>query len=609
MKNFKEKLSRTPLSPGVYLMKSLANEVIYVGKAKNLKNRLSSYFTGLDSHNRKTALLVTQIDDFDYIITDSEKEALILEGNLIKKYMPKFNILLKDDKSFPYVKITNERYPQVLKTRKVIKDGARYFGPYTNVKALNQTLDIIRQKFPIRKCGRDVNKTYKKPCFYYHIDGGICPCTKKGDNPEYQKAIDEIVYYFENGFDNLASKFEQEMLKASQNMDFEKAANYRDQINSLESLKIKQKVESLKDEEMDVISIAKSDESSSYMIFMFFVRNGKIIGSEKNLILSNFDNNEADLIRQYVLQYYGGTPYIPSKIEIAYDFEDMDIFEDWLSNKKGERVYLHVPKKGVKKQVLDMASKNAKEILDRELGEELLKQKEKENLLLSLRELLDLKKVPRRIELYDISNIMGVYSVGAMVVYKNAEKKPNDYRKFKLKTEGKPDDYTSMMEVLYRRHNRFLEENKEDSSFDNLADLLFIDGGKGHVGVVKDVLNALNLDVAVAGLVKDNKHRTRAIFYEGKEYALDKHGKLYKFVASMQEEVHRFAITYHKKLRAKGMFSSILDEIEGVGNKRKQALLKHFGDIENIKNASLEELQTVDGITEKVANNIYLFFR
>ncbi len=608
MKNFKEKLKRTPLSSGVYLMKNLDNEVLYVGKAKNLKNRLTSYFTGLDSHNRKTAMLVTQIDDFDYIITDSEKEALILEGNLIKKYMPKFNILLKDDKSFPYVKITNERYPQVIKTRQVKKDGARYFGPYTNVKALNQTLDIIRQNFPIRKCGRDVNKTYKKPCFYFHIDGGICPCTKKGDNPEYQAAIEEIIYYFEHGFDNLQAKFEEEMLEAAKDMDFERAASLRDQISSLESLKIKQKVDRLKDEEMDFISIAKHEESNSYMIFMFFIRHGKILGSEKNLILSNFQDNEVDLIREFILQYYGGTPYIPNKIEIAYEFDDMDVFEDWLSNKKEERVYLHVPKKGVKKEVLDMATTNAKEILDREIGAEVLRKKEKDFLLLSLKELLELPKTPDRIELYDISNIMGVYSVGAMVVYEHAEKKKNDYRKFKLKTEGKPDDYTSMMEVLYRRHRRFLEKESKDISFDSLADLLFIDGGKGHVHVVKDVLKALKINVPVAGLVKDDRHRTRAIYYEGEEFALDRHGKLYAFVASMQEEVHRFAITYHKKLRAKGMFSSVLDEIEGVGSKRKEALLRHFLDIENIKNASVDELLEVPEINEAVAKKIVEYF-
>ncbi len=506
------------------------------------------------------------------------------------------------------MKITNERFPQVLKTRKVLKDGAKYFGPYTNVKALNQTLEVIRQNYPIRKCGRDVNKTYKKPCFYFHIDGGICPCTKKGDNPEYQKAIDEIVYYFENGFDELILKFEQDMQDAASRMDFERAASLRDNINALDSLKIKQKVERLKDENMDVISIYKSDESNSYMIFMFFVRNGKILGSEKSLILSDFEDNEASLIREFILQYYGGTPYIPNRIEIAYDFEDMDVFEDWLSNKKGERVHLHIPKRGVKKEVLDLATKNAKEILEREVGEELLKKKERDFLLLSLKELLSLNKIPNRIEVYDISNIMGIYSVAAMVVYQNAEKKPNDYRKFKLKTEGKPDDYTSMMEVLYRRHKRFLEKDSEDISFDNLADILLIDGGKGHVTVVKDVLKALKLDIPVAGLVKDNKHRTRSLYYEGEEYPLDRHGKLYKFLASMQEEVHRFAITYHKKLRSKGMFSSVLDDIEGIGEKRKLALLKHFEDIEKIKEASVKELSEAEGITEKIAEKVYAYF-
>lgn len=607
MKNFKEKLKRTPRNPGVYLMKNAERTVIYVGKAKNLKNRLTSYFTGLDSHTRKTALLVTQIDDFDYIITDTEKEALILEGNLIKKHMPRFNILLKDDKSYPYVKVTNERFPQVLKTRRVLKDGARYFGPYTNGKALNQTLDILRQNFPIRRCGRDPNKTYEKPCFYYHIDGGVCPCTKKGENPEYDAAIQEIVFYFENGFDELAIKLEGEMKRAAENMDFERAASLRDQVNALLSLKSKQKVEGLKDEDMDVISIARSEEAAAYVIFLFFVRNGKILGSEKELVVSNYESSEGELIRQFLLQYYGGTPYIPGRIEISHAFEDLELFEDWLSNKKEERVRIHVPKKGVKKEVLDLAEKNAREVLERELHEELLKSKERDFLLDSLKELLGLQSVPRRIEVYDISNIMGVYSVGAMVVFENAEKKSGDYRKFKLRTEGKPDDYHAMMEVLYRRHRRFLED-KGDSGFDTLADLLLIDGGRGHVSVVKDVLRVLKLQIPVAGLVKDDKHRTRAIIFEDEELPLDKHGKLYRFVAGMQEEVHRFAITYHKALRAKGMFSSVLDEIEGVGEKRKQALLKAFGEIENIKKASVEDLVNLPEINEKVAKRIIAFF-
>lgn len=607
MKDFKEKLKRTPQNPGVYLMKNAERTVIYVGKAKNLKNRLTSYFTGLDSHTRKTALLVSQVDDFDYIITDTEKEALILEGNLIKKHMPRFNILLKDDKSYPYVKVTNERFPQVLKTRRVLKDGARYFGPYTNGKALNQTLDIIRQNFPIRRCGRDPNRNYEKPCFYYHIDGGVCPCTRKGENPEYDAAIQEILFYFENGFDELAIKLEGEMKRAAENMDFERAASLRDQVNALLALKAKQKVERLKDEDMDVISIAKSEEAAAYVIFLFFVRNGKILGSEKELIVSDFESSEGELIRQFLLQYYGGTPYIPNKIEISHAFEDLELFEEWLSNKKEERVHIHVPKKGVKKEVLDLAQKNAKEVLERELQEELLKRKERDFLLDSLKELLGLQTAPRRIEVYDISNIMGVYSVGAMVVFENGEKKSSDYRKFKLRTEGKPDDYHAMMEVLYRRHRRFLEETG-DPGFDTLADLLLIDGGRGHVSVVKDVLKALQLPIPVAGLVKDDRHRTRAIIFEDVELPLDKHGKLYKFVASMQEEVHRFAISYHKALRAKGMFSSVLDEIEGVGEKRKQALLKAFGEIENIKRASVEELASLPEISEKVAKQIVAFF-
>lgn len=601
MKDFSDKLHNLPLSPGVYLMKDDKGNILYVGKAKKLKNRVSSYFNGFESQTRKTQILVTLIDDFEYIITSCEKEALILEGTLIKKYMPRFNILLKDDKSFPYLKITKEQYPRLLKTREIKNDGSEYFGPYTKVAALNKTLDVLKRIYPIRKCNRNMEKIYKKPCLYYHMNMCSGPCIKKGIKSEYDSLIEGLRYFLKNGSNDLLGFLKEEMKKASEELKFERAAMLRDEIDSIKSLNEKQYVVSLKDKDMDVISCAKTENNA--LVVVLFIRNGILNGRENYLISNTEDSNISEILEQFILQYYSGTAYIPKQIELPVEIESKEAHEQGLSEKRGKKVKIHVAKIGERKKLVEMATENAREIIEKEESEQIEKKQKKEKLLNSLKSLLNLPKNPDRIEIYDISNIMGVYSVGAMVVYEGGEKKKNDYRKFKIKTVDNIDDYSSIMEVLYRRYRLISEK-----SFEKKADLIIIDGGKAHVKVAKEVFEALKIEIPVIGLVKDDKHRTRSVFYNGKEISIDKHSPIYSFLAGMQEEVHRFVISYHRQIRSKGMLKSSLDEIKGIGAKRKRALLEKFGSVEALGKASYKELCEVPEITSKVAEAVLSYF-
>ncbi len=604
MKDFSEVLKTVPKKPGVYLMKDDVGSIIYVGKAKNLKNRLSSYFVSKSSHNAKTIILVANIDRFDYIVTATEKEALILENNFIKKHKPKFNIRLKDDKTYPYIKITNEDYPRLKKVRTVKNDGARYFGPYTSALNVNRTIDVLNRIYPIRKCNRDMKKLYNKPSLYYHMGNCLAPCIKKGNKEEYNKYVDEIVSFLEKGSGEIVSVLTEKMKQEAEKLNFERAGVIRDQIVSLKALREKQNMTKLTTQEMDVIS-AYTDGDKAYVV-VFFIRNHVLYESEKYLFEELNEEREDKIIEQFILQFYGATAYIPKSIEVMVEFDDMAVFEELLSDKKNSKVKLHVPKKGEKRELVLLAYKNAKTYLEKLVLDKDKKYAENMAVLNSLKELINIEVLPRRIEIYDISNIMGTYSVGSMVVYVDAEKKSSEYRKFKIKTVGHIDDYASIMEVIFRRHKRGVEKSR---GFDVFADLLIIDGGKGHVSAAKDSLKALGLnDINVMGLVKDDKHRTRAVFYDGEVIELDKHSELFRFLSTMQEEVHRFAINYHRSLRTKGMFSSVLDDIEGVGKKRKLALLHHFGSVEAIENASLYEIKQVEGMTENVAENVREYF-
>lgn len=617
MFNIEEQLRKLPEKPGVYLMKDGKNEIIYVGKSKNLKKRVSQYFGSRKSHPPKVKAMVKVIEEFEYIITDTEVEALILEANLIKKHRPRYNILLRDDKNYPYIKVTiNEKYPRVVKTRKIINDGAKYFGPYINVDAVNQTLEVLDELFPLRKCKRDLSKTYVRPCLNFHINKCLGPCTGELDNKEYMDMVDEIILYLGGKQDILIKELEKKMNNASKNLSFEKAAKYRDQINALSNLAEKQKVITNSDLDQDYISMARSEDKVCVMIF--FVRNGKLLGREQHILDGTWDTSASEILHTFTVQFYSGSSFIPKEILIHGEIQEADIIESWLSQKRGSKVVIKEPIKGEKRKLLELVHRNALEYLTK--FDEKIKRDREDSLraLLDLQELLCLEDIPGRIEAYDISNMYGVFSVGSMVVFENGKQMNSGYRRFKVKTIEGPNDYGSIQEVLYRRFKRGIEESqiiKEQGislvkgKFSFLPDLVLIDGGKGHVNAAQEVLSALKLKIPIAGMVKDDKHNTKALIYNGEEIALDKRGNGFRLVAKIQDEVHRFAITYHRVLRDKSMVQSILDDVKGVGTKRKSNLLKHFGSIEKIKNASIEELSNVEGMNIKAAENVYQFFK
>lgn len=612
--NIKDKLKELPKKPGVYLMKNNKNQIIYVGKAKILKNRVSQYFRSSSNHPSKVRSMVTNIVDFEYIITDSEMEALILESNLIKKYYPKYNVLLRDDKQYPYIKITlGEKYPRIFKTRKVYKDKGKYFGPYTQVSAVNQIIDLIKKFYPLRTCRKNLDKNNERPCLNYHIKECLGPCTGNVSNDEYMKMIEEIILFL-NGRDKaLIEKIETKMKKAAMNMDFEIAAKYRDQISAIKAITEKQKIISTSDIDQDIIAVAKGIDYACVMIF--FVRNGKLIGREK-YILSNVDEDTKNtMISSFIKQFYSGTPFIPKEILVEVELEDTQIIEEWLSTKKDSKVHIKAPKRGEKKDLVELVYKNAVEMLTQE-NLAIIKDKEKsEGALKTLAQLLNIEDL-KRVEAFDISNTQGIFSVASMVVFEHGKSKRSDYRRFKIKTTEDINDYASMQEVVFRRLSRGLEERKKlkgkdinIGKFNDFPDLILVDGGLGHVNAATEVLKALNVNIPIAGMVKDDKHRTRGLIYNGEEINIQKHIKVYQLIGRIQEEAHRFAITYHKSLRGKTMVGSILDEIPTIGPNRKKNLLKEFKTIGNIRQASVEELAKVDGMNIKSANEVYEFFK
>lgn len=617
MFDIEEELKKLPDKPGVYIMKDENGEIIYVGKAISLKKRVRQYFQSSKNNTPKVNAMVKNISEFEYIIVDNEVEALILEANLIKKNRPKYNILLRDDKQYPYIKITtNEKYPRVIKTRRVIKDGAKYFGPYPSVYAVNDTLDIIRNLYPMRSCKKNLekNKGKDRPCLNYHIGRCLAPCQGNVDEGKYMEMIDEIIMFLNGKEDKLISIIEEKMKKASEELDFENAAKYRDQINSLEVILEKQKIVSTTLIDQDIIGMAKGIDDACLQVF--FVRGGKIVGRE-HFILSDVEYDERkDILSSFVKQFYIGTAYIPKEILVEAEFDDMGAVSKWLSNKKGSKVVIKVPKRGEKNALMEMVQQNA--IITLKQHGENMKRKleEKENALKELKEVLKLQKIPNRIEAYDISNIQGIESVGSMVVFEGGVSKKSDYRRFKIKSVIGPDDYASMKEIISRRFNRgikekeLIEKNKiQIKDFSIFPDLIMIDGGKGQVNIAEEVLKDLGLTIPICGLVKDDNHRTRGIIYKNEEIDLAENSSTFRMITRIQDEAHRFAISYHRSLRDKKMFKSVLDDIKGVGEKRKKALLKTFGSIEGIKTASIEELANVDGMNRKVAEEVYGFFR
>ncbi len=617
MFNIDEELKKLPDEPGVYIMKDKHGEIIYVGKAKSLKKRVRQYFQSSRNNPPKVNALVSHIHEFEYIMVDTEVEALILESNLIKKHKPKYNILLRDDKQYPYIKVTtNEKYPRVIKVRRVLKDGAKYFGPYPSVYAVNDTLDIIRNLYPIRTCNRDLSKGLGKqrPCLNYYIGKCLGPCQGNVNEKEYGEMIDEIIMFLNGREDGLIDKIEEKMKKASRELDFESAAKYRDQINSLNIVLEKQKIVSTQIIDQDIIGMARGVDQ--VCIQVFFIRAGKIIGREHFIISDTFNEERKDILSSFVKQFYLGTAYVPKEIFIEEEIDDMDTISRWLSEKRGSKLTIRIPKRGEKSQLMDMVRKNAMDMMN-QYGDRFLREKEKDhNALEQIKQTLGLAKRPNRIEAYDISNISGVNSVGSMVVFEKGKPKKSDYRRFKIQSVATPDDYKSMEEIIERRFRRGLKEKEmikdnkvEVKGFSAFPDLIMIDGGKGQVNIALEVLDKLNLFIPVCGLVKDDFHNTRGIIYNNKEINLDENSVGFRLIYRIQEEAHRFAISYHRSLRSKNMFRSELDDIRGIGDKRKKELLKHFGSIDNIKNADIEELVKVKSMNKRVSQELYQHFR
>ena len=608
-------LKKLPESPGVYIMRDKTDDIIYVGKAKILKNRVRQYFQNSANHSLKVKQMVSNIDHFEYIVTGSEVEALILENNLIKKHNPKYNILLKDDKTYPYIKVTtNEMFPRVFVTRKLLKDKNKYFGPFTNSSAVKENIALIDKIWQVRRCSkvfpRDIGKG--RPCLNYHIGQCKAVCTGKVSEEEYNKMIGEILDFLGGKTENVVKNLTSKMLKYSAEMEFEKAAEVRDTIESIKILNQKQIIENLHIDDRDVIGFARGIRECIMQIF--FIRGGKITGREHFMLEECEDVEDKELMTQFVQQFYSVTPFIPKEVILQCEIDDFDLISQWLSEQKGQRVNVLVPQKGERKSLVLMAQNNAKIVLDKFGAEIRREHKRTKGALEEIQKALNIDFELNRIESYDISNTQGFESVASMVVFENGLPKRSDYRKFKIKTIIGPDDYGSMEEVITRRFTRYInetsgDENVKKAGFDKKPDMIFLDGGKGQISAVQKALTNLNLYVPVCGMVKDDRHRTRALMYNGEEIELPYTSEGFKLLTRIQDEVHRFAIEYHRKLREKKQVHSILDDISGIGSVRRKALMKHFGDINAIRRAEVEELQQVDGMNIKSAEAVYNFFR
>ena len=604
------KLENLPTSPGVYLMKNDQGEIIYVGKAINLRNRVRSYFRELKPDQAKTKALVKHIADLEYIIADNELEALVLECNLIKKYRPKYNINLKDDKTYPFLKITNEDYPQVLITRRVLKDGARYYGPYPSVNELRNSLELIRKIFPFRSCKQKVF-TNDRPCLNAHIQMCYAPCIGRISKEEYNEMIEQVALFFEGKQDGLVKQLQKEMEAAAENLEFEQAARLRDQLQAVEQIMTQQKAVLGGEDDQDIIAMARGINQCCVQIF--FVRGGKIIGRENYFLRGTDDSSRGEVIASFMKQFYLTSQFIPRNILLETELEEQAVLEQWLTEKRESRVYLKVPKRGQAKELVDLVGRNASEALARQEQEETHQEQRTTGALEKLQDALGLDVLPRRMECYDISNTQGAESVASMVVFVDGKPKKDQYRRFKIKTVEGANDYASLREVLMRRFKHGLTEQAEGENnqgkFSTFPDVIMMDGGRGQVNVALEVLKELQLDIPVCGMVKDNRHRTRGLYYNNVEIPMDDHGEPFLLITRMQDEAHRFAITYHRSLRGKRNLASVLDDIPGVGEKRKKNLLKHFGSFTKIREASVEELQEVEGINRTVAEEIYTYLK
>lgn len=615
MFDFEEELKKLPEKPGVYIMHDANDAIIYVGKAVKLRNRVRQYFRPSHNEGIKKDQMVKQIARFEYIITDSELEALILECNLIKEHRPKYNTMLRDDKTYPYIKVTlGEEFPRVLFCRQIKKDKSKYFGPYTSATAVKDTIDLLHKLYQIRTCNRKLPKDIGKerPCLNYHIHQCQAPCQGYITKEEYAQNIEHVLEFLNGNYQGILKELEEKMQKASQEMEFEKAIEYRELLNSVRAVAQKQKITNTDGEDKDIIAMAKDDRDA--VVQVFFIRGGKLIGRDHFYLRIGNEETESAILTTFLKQFYAGTPYIPKELMLQSQVEEPEVIAEWLSKRKGQKVYIRIPQKGNKERLVELARKNAELVLSQD--KERMKREEGRTIgaMKEIAALLGMEEI-KRVEAFDISNTSGFESVGSMIVYEKGKPKRSDYRKFKLRTVQGPDDYASMYEVLTRRFRHGLQEQQEleDGSqelgnFNRFPDLLMMDGGKGQVNIALAVLEELHLDIPVCGMVKDDNHRTRGLYYQNEEIPMDKNSEGFRLITRIQDEAHRFAIEYHRSLRSKSQVHSVLDDIPEIGAARRKALMRNFDSIDDIRNAKIEELEAVESMNRRSAEAVYKFF-
>ena len=610
-------MKKLPGSPGVYIMRDEADSILYVGKAINLHNRVRSYFRENIGRGPMIDKMVTLIARFEYIVTDSELEALVLENNLIKEYSPKYNTLLKDDKTYPYIKVTlGEEYPRILFSREMKKDKSKYFGPYTSATAVKDTIDLLNKLYQLRTCNRNLPRDIgnDRPCLNYHIKQCLAPCQGYISKEQYRQQIAGALEFLNGNYNMILKDLESKMLEASENLEFEEAAKYRDLLTNVRSVSQKQKITDSDLEDKDIIALYKDENDA--VVQVFFVRGGKLIGREHYYMMHVADQEKPQILEDFIKQFYAGTPFLPKELMLQYEVADRELIEKWLTERRGARVYLRVPKIGQKEKLVELAAQNAKLILSQD--KERLKREEGRTIgaMKEIAGWLDLPGI-ERMEAFDISNTSGFENVGSMVVFEKGKPKKSDYRKFRMKTVAGPDDYACMREVLTRRFLHGMEESrelqekeleKEYGSFSKFPDLLLMDGGRGQVNIALSVLDELHIDIPVCGMVKDDNHRTRGLYYNNVEIPIDTRSEGFKLITRVQDEAHRFAIEYHKSLRSKAQVKSVLDDIPGVGPARRKALMRHFKSIEDVKAATAEEISEIPEIPLPIAEGIYAYF-
>ncbi len=618
MFNIEEELKKLPKEPGVYLMRDDKDVILYVGKAINLHNRVRSYFRENIGRGPMIDKMVSLIARFEYIVTDSELEALVLENNLIKEHSPKYNTLLKDDKTYPYIKVTvGEDYPRVMFSRIMKKDKSKYFGPYTSAAAVKDTIELLNKLYHLRTCSRSLPRDIglERPCLNYHIKQCDAPCQGYIDREQYREQVGRALDFLSGNYNLILNDLEAKMKAAAENLDFEAAAGYRDLYNSVKQVSQKQKITDSAGDDKDVIAMYQDEREA--VVQVFFVRDGKLIGREHYYMTNVSSEGRAEVLENFVKQFYAGTPFIPRELMLQYEIGDRELIEKWLSGRRGARAYIRVPKIGSKEKLVELAAQNAKHILEQD--RERLKREEGRTIgaAKEIAGLLGLAHI-ERMEAFDISNINGFENVGSMIVFEKGKPKPSDYRKFRIKTVSGPDDYACMREVLTRRFRHGLEENREleekaidreYGSFTKFPDLLMMDGGRGQVNIALSVLEELKIAIPVCGMVKDDNHRTRGLYFNNVELPIDTRSEGFKLITRVQDEAHRFAIEYHRSLRGKAQVKSVLDDIPGVGPARRKALMRHFKSIEEIRAADVEELSALPEINRRAAEEIYRFFR